>query len=74
MLGSFMIHQFMILIQQCGYSTRHQKLSYAIAGKINHEHEDFATITLGFKDNKTATISSNWITPIRVRNFNARLY
>ena len=29
------------------------------------------TITLGFKDNKTATISSNWITPIRVRNFNA---
>jgi len=44
---------------------------FAIAGKINHEHEDFATIILGFKDNKTATISSNWITPIRVRNFNA---
>jgi len=44
---------------------------FAIAGKINHEHEDFATITLGFKDNKTATISSNWITPLRVRNFNA---
>jgi len=44
---------------------------FAIAGRINHEHEDFATITLGFKDNKTATISSNWITPIRVRNFNA---
>ena len=44
---------------------------YAIAGKINHEHEDFATIMLGFKDNKTATISSNWITPTRVRNFNA---
>ena len=44
---------------------------FAIAGKINHEHEDFVTITLGFKDNKTATISSNWITPIRVRNFNA---
>ena len=44
---------------------------FAIAGKINHEHEDFATIILGFKDNKTATISSNWITPTRVRNFNA---
>jgi len=44
---------------------------FAIAGKINHEHEDFVTITLGFKDNKIATISSNWITPIRVRNFNA---
>ena len=47
------------------------RVVFAIAGKINHEHEDFATITLGFKDNKTATISSNWITPIRVRNFNA---
>jgi len=47
------------------------EMVFAIAGKINHEHEDFATITLGFKDNKTATISSNWITPIRVRNFNA---
>ena len=47
------------------------QIVFAIAGKINHEHEDFATITLGFKDNKTATISSNWITPIRVRNFNA---
>jgi len=44
---------------------------FAIAGSINHEHEDFATIMLGFKDNKTATISSNWITPIRVRNFNS---
>jgi len=47
------------------------EIVFAIAGKINHQHEDFATITLGFKDNKTATISSNWITPIRVRNFNA---
>ena len=47
------------------------EIVFAIAGKINHEHEDFATITLGFKNNKTATISSNWITPIRVRNFNA---
>ena len=47
------------------------EIVFAIACKINHEHDDFATITLGFKDNKTATISSNWITPIRVRNFNA---
>ena len=43
---------------------------YAKSGQINHEHEDFATIMLGFKDNKIATISSNWITPTRVRNFN----
>ena len=44
---------------------------YAKSGQINHEHEDFATIMLGFKDNKIATISSNWITTTRVRNFNA---
>ena len=44
---------------------------FAKSGKINHEHEDFATIMLGFKENKIATISSNWITPTRVRNFNA---
>ena len=44
---------------------------FARAGKIQHEHEDFATIMLGFKDNKVAIISSNWITPSRVRTFNA---
>src|SRR5579872_5149667 len=44
---------------------------FARSGKIRHEHEDFATIMLGFRDNKVAVISSNWITPIRVRKFNA---
>ncbi len=44
---------------------------FARSGKIRHEHEDFATIMLGFKDNKVAIISSNWITPIRVRRFSA---
>lgn len=44
---------------------------FARAGSINHEYEDFASIMLGFKDNKVAIISSNWITPTRVRNFNA---
>jgi len=44
---------------------------FARSGRINHEHEDFATIMLGFKDNKVAIISSNWITPTRVRNFKA---
>jgi len=44
---------------------------FAKSGQIKHEHEDFATIMLGFKDNRIATISSNWITPTRVRNFNA---
>jgi len=44
---------------------------FARAGSIKHKYEDFATIMLGFKDNKVAIISSNWITPTRVRNFNA---
>jgi UDP-N-acetylglucosamine 3-dehydrogenase len=44
---------------------------FARAGKIKHEHEDFASIMLGFKDNKVAIISSNWITPTKIRKFNA---
>jgi UDP-N-acetylglucosamine 3-dehydrogenase len=44
---------------------------FARSGKIRHEHEDFATIMLGFKDNKVAIISSNWITTARIRHFNA---
>ncbi|MHA2250116.1 MAG: Gfo/Idh/MocA family protein [Candidatus Kariarchaeaceae archaeon] len=46
---------------------------YAKTGRIRHEHEDFATIMLGFRDNHVAVISSNWITPTRVRTFNAVL-
>ena len=44
---------------------------FARAGKIKHEHEDFASIMLGYKDDKIAIISSNWITPKSVRKFNA---
>ena len=44
---------------------------FARAGKIKHEHEDFASIMLGYKDDKVAIISSNWITPKKVRKFNA---
>jgi UDP-N-acetylglucosamine 3-dehydrogenase len=47
------------------------EMVFAKSGTINHDHENFATIMLGFKDNRIATISSNWITPTRVRNFNA---
>ena len=47
------------------------ELIFAKSGTINHEHENFATIMLGFKNDRIATISSNWITPTRVRNFNA---
>ena len=44
---------------------------FARAGKIKHEHEDFASIMLGYKNNKVAIISSNWITPKIVRKFTA---
>ncbi|MGI0009973.1 MAG: Gfo/Idh/MocA family protein [Nitrosopumilaceae archaeon] len=44
---------------------------FARSGKIRHDHEDFATIMLGFKNSRVAIISSNWITPTRVRKFNA---
>ena len=44
---------------------------FARAGKIKHEHEDFTSIMLGYKNDKIAVISSNWITPKRVRKFNA---
>ena len=46
-------------------------LVFARAGKIKHEHEDFASIMLGYKDDKIAIISSNWITPKKVRTFSA---
>ena len=44
---------------------------FARAVKIKHEHEDFASIMLGYKNNKVAIISSNWITPKKVRKFSA---
>ena len=44
---------------------------FARAGKIKHEHEDFASIMLGYKNDKVAVISSNWITPKKIRKFNA---
>ncbi len=44
---------------------------FARAGKIKHEHEDFTSIMLGYKNDKVAIISSNWITPKKVRKFNA---
>jgi UDP-N-acetylglucosamine 3-dehydrogenase len=44
---------------------------FARAGKIKHEYEDFVNIMLGYKNNKVAIISSNWITPKKVRKFTA---
>jgi len=44
---------------------------FSRAGKIKHEHEDFASIMLGYKNDRVAIISSNWITPKKVRKFSA---
>jgi UDP-N-acetylglucosamine 3-dehydrogenase len=44
---------------------------FARAGKRVHEHEDFATIMLGFGDQRVAVIASNWLTPKKVRTFSA---
>ena len=44
---------------------------FAKAGKIRHEHEDFTSIMLGYKNDKVAIITSNWITPKKLRKFNA---
>lgn len=44
---------------------------FAKAGRIKHEHEDFTSIMLGYKNDKVAIITSNWITPKKVRKFNA---
>lgn len=44
---------------------------FAKAGKIKHEHEDFTSIMLGYKNDKVAIITSNWITPKKIRKFSA---
>ena len=49
------------------------KVVYARVGAIHvpMEHEDFATILLGFSGQKTAFLVTNWITPNRVRTLSA---
>jgi UDP-N-acetylglucosamine 3-dehydrogenase len=47
------------------------EMVFARAGKKFHLFEDFATIMLGFEDQKVAIIASNWVTPKKVRTFSA---
>lgn len=44
---------------------------FARAGRRVHNYEDFATVMLGFEDQKVAVIASNWLTPKKVRTFSA---
>jgi len=45
------------------------KVTFARTGKVLNEHEgpDFAAITLGFSNQKTAFIVANWLTPKKIR-------
>lgn len=44
---------------------------FARVGRVNSEKENFAAIMLGFGEQRTAFLSSNWVTPNRVRTLNA---
>ena len=44
---------------------------FARSGRKFHSSEDFATIMLGFENQKVAIIASNWITQKKVRRFSA---
>jgi UDP-N-acetylglucosamine 3-dehydrogenase len=47
------------------------KTVYARVGSVMGKNEDIATILLGFGDERTAFITTNWVTPSRVRQLSA---
>jgi UDP-N-acetylglucosamine 3-dehydrogenase len=47
------------------------KFVYCKAGSLKHEYEDYACIMLDYGQNRTANIISNWVTPKKLRTFNA---
>lgn len=47
------------------------KTVYARVGSVMGKNEDFAAILLGFGDQRTAFIITNWVTPSRVRQLSA---
>lgn len=44
---------------------------FARSGRVSHTHEDFATIMLGYPNDRTAVIACNWLSPGRSRMFRA---
>jgi UDP-N-acetylglucosamine 3-dehydrogenase len=40
---------------------------FAVAGSIQHKFEDYAQINISFGKNRNAIISTNWLTPRRIR-------
>ncbi|HYR03909.1 MAG TPA: Gfo/Idh/MocA family oxidoreductase [Nitrososphaerales archaeon] len=47
------------------------KTVYARVGSVMGKNEDIATILLGFGEERTAFITTNWVTPSRVRQLSA---
>jgi UDP-N-acetylglucosamine 3-dehydrogenase len=47
------------------------KTVYARVGSVMGKNEDFAAILLGFSGERTAYITTNWVTPSRVRQLEA---
>ncbi|MCX6648477.1 MAG: Gfo/Idh/MocA family oxidoreductase [Candidatus Bathyarchaeota archaeon] len=40
---------------------------FAVAGSIQHKYEDYAQINISFGNNKNALVSTNWLTPRKIR-------
>jgi UDP-N-acetylglucosamine 3-dehydrogenase len=40
---------------------------YAVAGAIQHKFEDYAQVNINFGRNRNAIVSTNWLTPRRIR-------
>jgi UDP-N-acetylglucosamine 3-dehydrogenase len=47
------------------------KTVFARAGAVKSKQEDFAAIVMGFSGRKTAFLTTNWVTPNRVRTLSA---
>ena len=47
------------------------KTVFARVGAVKSKHEDFAAIVMGFSGRKTAFLTTNWVTPNRVRTLSA---
>ena len=50
---------------------RQPEVVFARAGSTGGKREDFASVMLGFGSERVAVISANWITPVRMRRFDA---
>lgn len=43
------------------------KSVFAVAGSIQHKFEDYAQININYGNNRNAIVSTNWLTPRRIR-------